>query len=143
MERDSLILAAMACAKGGPFSPVQVQKLFFLIDNHLGQRVGGPFFKFEPYNYGPFDKEVYHALNSLAQEGLVQISSESASSLTTYAMTLKGQEKGEEEFGKLPRWLQSYLQELVEFIRRLSFAELVSAIYKAYPHMKANSVFQE
>ena len=37
--------------------------------------------------------------------------------------------------------VMSYIKEVSKFVRALSFADLVSAIYKAYPEMKANSVF--
>ena len=38
-----------------------VQKLLFLLDREAAEIVGGPHFRFVPYNYGPFDKGVYVA----------------------------------------------------------------------------------
>ncbi|MGH9892740.1 MAG: hypothetical protein ACREA0_12275 [bacterium] len=37
----------------------------------------------------------------------------------------------------------AYLDRLVEWMSGLSFQQIVSAIYDAFPEMKANSVFQE
>ena len=34
------------------------------------------------------------------------------------------------------------IEQVSKFVRSLSFEQLVSAIYKAYPRMKANSVFR-
>ena len=36
-----------------------------------------------------------------------------------------------------------YIKRASEFVRSLSFSDLVSAVYKAYPEMKANSVFRD
>jgi hypothetical protein len=36
----------------------------------------------------------------------------------------------------------AYIRQASEFVRSLSFTQLVSAIYKAYPEMRENSVFQ-
>ena len=58
MTRKEVVLAALAPAKHAPHSPVQVQKLIFLIDRNIPREVGGPHFDFQPYNYGPFDKAV-------------------------------------------------------------------------------------
>jgi hypothetical protein len=37
---------------------------------------------------------------------------------------------------------RDYIDRESIFVRSLSFPELVAAIYKAYPEMRANSVFQ-
>lgn len=44
---------------------------------------------------------------------------------------------------QLPPKAQTYIERVSTFVRGLSFTQLVSAIYKAYPEMRANSVFQE
>ena len=52
MDRRDYVLATLSA--GGEhtsFSPAQVQKLFFLIDREIPQWVGGPHFRFEPYDY--------------------------------------------------------------------------------------------
>ena len=52
MEKDEMILAAMAPEKGSSFTPVQIQKLMFLIDEELAEDLGGKLFKFKPYTAG-------------------------------------------------------------------------------------------
>ena len=66
MERKSLMVAALAAGgENASFTPVQVQKLFFLIDREASHFVDGPHFSFKPYDYGPFDREVYAELERL------------------------------------------------------------------------------
>ena len=141
MERLDLILAAMSPAGNDSFSPVQVQKLFFLLDMNIAKQTAGPHFNFEPYDYGPFDKQVYLELKKLRDDGLVEIFDANRYGTVTYQLTNKGHRIGEEALRKLPGSVQKYIGEVVKFIRSLPFAELVSAIYKAYPAMKVNSVF--
>jgi len=56
MDRGDLVLAALAAGGvGASYSPVQVQKLLFLIDREAANLVDGPHFSFRPYDYGPFE----------------------------------------------------------------------------------------
>lgn len=141
MDQQSLVLAALSPAEGAPFSPVQVQKLLFLIDRNIPTHIGGSVFHFEPYDYGPFDKEVYKVLDLLALTGDVEIINEPGRSWQKYALTENGQKRGEKILEGMSGTAQSYITEASEFVRKLSFSQLVSSIYRAYPEMKENSVF--
>lgn len=129
----------MAPANGAPFTPVQLQKLLFLIDRELSAELGGPFFDFRAYDYGPFDRRVYDILETMQAETLVEIEH---SNLRKYRATQKGQRIGEEAISRVPDWLGDAIRTYSSWVRQLSFAALVSAIYKKYPDMKVNSVFQ-
>jgi len=139
MDDARIVLAALQPAEGAPYSPVQVQKLLFLLDREISQLTGGPHFDFVPYNYGPFDKRVYRVLDELDDRGLVTIRSDGPQ--RTYALTPKGQTTADEIFHALPEPAQEYIRRASDFVRRLTFTQLVSAIYKSYPDMQANSVF--
>lgn len=39
--------------------------------------------------------------------------------------------------------MRGYIGKVSTFVRTRSFNDLVSAIYKAFPEMKANSIFRE
>ena len=143
MEREIFILAAMSPAGSNSFSPVQVQKLFFLLDEHVAKQTGEPYFDFQPYDYGPFDKDVYIELDQLETKGFVEITSPSNRGMRTYRLTNEGQQVGSDASGQFPDHIQQYIGAAVNFVRSLSFADLVSAIYKAYPRMQVNSVFVE
>jgi len=141
MTRKEIILAALAPAKGDYHSPVQVQKLMFLIDQKIHNLVNGPHFDFKPYNYGPFDKTVYDELEELMNQGLVEAVPQQT--WRNYRLTKRGQEEGERLLGALPETARDYIDRASSFVRSLSFRQLVMAIYKAFPEMRENSVFQE
>ena len=138
MTRREIVLAALAPSNGEKHSPVQVQKLLFLLDKEACELVDGPHFDFKPYNYGPFDKHVYEVLESLGAEGLVTIFTEEK--FCKYALTPKGQVLAEKVLGNLSEDANKYINKASEFVRRLGFTKLVSAIYKAYPEMQENSI---
>jgi len=140
MRRDELVLAAMAPGGGHCYTPVQVQKLLFLIDRQIPEKVGGPHFNFEPYHYGPFDRNVYLQLDQLAQQGFVAIYS--AWAPRTYTLTPQGQAMGSAALNTLSHLTQDFIIRTCAFVRTQSFSSLVSAIYKAFPEMRENSVFQ-
>ena len=140
MTRKELVLAALSAANGSAHSPVQVQKLLFLVQDNLGKWVGENHFTFGPYNYGWFDRAVYDELDDLAVSGDVEIRPES--NWRNYRLTTQGQEKGDAAREELPEAAQRYMAAASEFVRSLTFAQLVSAMYEAYPESRANSVFQ-
>ncbi len=140
MDRRELILAVFSTANREPFSPVQAQKAFFLIDENIADKLAGnKFFNFQPYHYGPFDKSVYEELEYLSRENLIEIDESYGSK--NYRLTSKGQEIGTEILSKLEDRERGYIERVVQFVRSLSFTQLVAAIYKAYPDMRKNSVF--
>ena len=129
----------MAPARGAPYSPVRVQKLLFLIDRECPDLTSGPRFTFEPYNYGPFDKTVYQELDALEQHGDVTVCHNGWT--RTFALTPIGQAQGDRLFEQLDPSGQEYLRQASDFVLKHGFSGLVSAIYKAYPDMQANSIF--
>lgn len=143
MNRRDLILAALAPSNRHSYTPVQVQKLFFLIDRNIPQAVGGPHFQFEPYDYGPFDQAVYQELETLTGAGLVETEPVDGRSWCQYRLTEAGQALGEKALDTLNPKIRNYVVEVNSFVRRLSFSQLVRAIYNAYPEMKEKSVFRE
>jgi hypothetical protein len=140
MTRRELVLAAMAPAGGHPYTPVQVQKLLFLIDRQIPDLIGGPLFKFRPYHYGPFDRSVYTELEGLAADGFIGIAGNA--SWRSFALTSEGEREGERLLNLLEPKARNFVVRSSEFVRKLSFSALVSAIYKAFPDMRVNSVFQ-
>lgn len=141
MERPEFVLAAMAPAGTDPYSPVQIQKLLFLLDMNVADATGGPHFNFEPYDYGPFDKAVYAVLRDLQDSGLVEILPGQGLKPRSYRLTMQGWTRGKRHLAALPADVKEYTEDLVASIRAMSFAELVSAIYRLYPKMQENSVF--
>ncbi len=141
MDKKQLMLAVLSPARGDAHTSVQIQKLFFLMDQQIAELVCGLHFTFAPYNYGPFDLAVYHELEQLEIEDLV--STVPWGTWRTYRLTNTGQELGEKALRALPDTAQKYIQNISEWVRKLSFSQLVSAIYKAYPNIRENGVFQD
>ena len=139
-DKEKFVLAVMSSSDGNGFSAVQVQKIFFLVDQEISDLVGGRQFSFAPHHYGPFDKNVYSVLESLVEKGLVYINFHSANR-RNYMLTPQGHEIGQAEFADLPPNAQDFIRQSSEFVRENTFADLVAAIYKSYPEMRENSVF--
>ncbi len=141
MDRRRFMLASMCPAGTGSFSPVQVQKLFFLLDRNIGEQIGGQHFEFVPYDYGPFDSAVYQELESMQRDGLVEVLEIENLGRRKYRLTDQGLEIGRDALSELDDPIEQYVCNVAEWVRALSFSQLVSAIYSKYPDMKENSVF--
>jgi uncharacterized protein len=141
IDRRGLVMAAMAAAgQACTFTPVQVQKLFFLIDREAASLVGGPHFRFVPYDYGPFDHEVYQELEALATLGHLEIGTQGR--FRQYVLTQAGFSQAVELLATLSPAAREYLQNATTWVRSLNFQQLVSSIYERYPDMRENSVFR-
>ncbi len=141
MTKRDLVLLALSPAAGDVHSPVQVQKLIFLLDTELRSVMGGPHFRFKPYHYGPFDAAVYGVLNELASEGLVEVGFETP--WRTYRLSDAGQKKGDALLKGLDPQVKKYISTVSGFVRGSTFVELLSAIYERYPAMAKKSVFRK
>ena len=142
IDKKLIVLASFAASNGKTHTPAQIQKLLFLIDKSIPTMVQGPHFNFKPYDYGPFDQSIYTVLEGLYQEGLVEIV-ESGQTWKKYSLTPKGQELGQEVLNSIESKGREFIREISMFVLSLSFPQLISAIYKAYPEMKQNSVFRD
>ena len=87
MQRRDALLAIMGAADGRPFSPVQLQKAVFLIDRNMPNVFdANSRFAFAPYDYGPFDREVYVEAGVLEQGDLAS-AVKGAGGYTEYSVT--------------------------------------------------------
>ncbi len=141
MNKEDYVLAVMSTAQTNALSPVRVQKLFFLLDDKVSDLVGGPHFNFIPYDYGPFDKDVYTVFETLKEKNLAEIMPSDFNNPQMYRLTFSGYLAGKELLESLPEEVQDYIVKLVNWIRSHSFTEIVSTIYNLYPEMKTKSVF--
>jgi DNA-binding PadR family transcriptional regulator len=139
--RQEWLLMALARRNGQPMTPVQIQKAMFLMGMEAKQLVGSGFYKFVPYNYGPFDANVYHDLDILAARGLVAGDSFPGRSWKTYAVTPAGVAEAARVKRAANPTAVLFLGKVVDWVSSMSFPQLVRAIYTKYPAFKANSVF--
>ena len=141
MERQPLVLAALAGGgENARYWPVQVQKLFFLVDREASRLVDGPHFEFQPYDYGPFDRAVYVELDSLQAQGLVN--AQNTGRYRVYSLSPEGYRQGMHNLHRLGNPARSYIEQAARWVLSLNFQQLVAAIYRRYPDMKVNSVFR-
>lgn len=140
MERMEIMLAALGSGAHEEFSPVQLQKMMFLIDRNVSARLGGPFFDFKPYDYGPFDARVYNEFSVLSMLELGESYGQGRD--RRYRLNDEGRARADEVLATIPQEIRDYIHHVAVFVQQTSFTALVSSIYKHYPEMKANSVFR-
>lgn len=141
MNRRDALLAVLAAADGNGYGPAQLQKALFLISRNAPEIFDdGRGFNFTPYDYGPFDKNVYHVADALASEGLCSVN-RSYNGYRTYSATEDGRNAGKRVLASLEDQQRSYIEEVSRWVRSLSFAQLVKSIYQAYPDTRKNSIF--
>jgi hypothetical protein len=139
MNRRDLVLAVLASSEGRPYTPAQLQKAVFLISRNLPRLFHGPGFKFVPYDYGPFDSDVYNEVENLRQAGDAIIA---VGRWNTYAASEAGLKRGRGLLADLDQPARQYVEKVSEWVRAQSFSSLVKSIYDAYPEMRANSIFR-
>ncbi len=144
LSRDEIALVVLALADGGSFTPVQVQKSLFLASDKVASAFRrDSHYDFQPYDYGPFDRQVYLDIEGLERRGLAQVNQQPGSRWRTYAATGRGIAEGHRLAEQLTREQRDILGTIVNLVRSLSFNDLVSAIYRAYPRMRERSVFRD
>lgn len=138
-NREEIVAAAFAAAgPGASFDPIRVQKLLFLIDRVVSERIGGPFFHFQPYHYGPFDRAIYDVIGEMAAGGDVQINASGA--YPRYSLTQAGYRRGRATLTSFPIPVAGYLGRVAQWIRLMPYRSMLAAIYREYPEMAENSV---
>jgi hypothetical protein len=144
MTRTELVLAILAAAEGRPYTPVQIQKAVFLVSRNMPALVdSGRGFAFVPYDYGPFDSDVYQEAQLLKSVGDALVTpAENQSRWNTYSASENGVARGTAILDALPPGQAEYIRSVSKWVRSLNFGALVKSIYAAYPDMKANSIFK-
>lgn len=145
MRPKDWTLLVLAAANGQPVQPVHLQKALFVLGRQfsLEQLQVEQFYEFEAYDYGPFCSAVYTDAEELAEEGLVEIDQPQSRSYRRYSATTAGMTAAARLRRNISDEVLEYLDRLVQWMLQRSFRQVVSAIYKAFPEMKANSIFQE
>jgi uncharacterized protein YwgA len=142
MKRGDWALLAIASAGGRSLTPVQLQKVLFILGEEFADRVGAGYYQFRPYNYGPFSSDVYSDAAALDELGLVERAI-AGRSWRTFSATPEGLERAAKLREAAPSDAVRYLDAVVKWARSLGFQQLVSAIYEKYPEQRANSIFVE
>ncbi|HZE59649.1 MAG TPA: hypothetical protein VE085_03760 [Burkholderiales bacterium] len=134
------MLAVMSAGDRPEYSPAQLQKLFFLMDKEVPSHTGGPYFNWRAYDYGPFDAAVYEEAEMLAALGLTMV--DKSSFYRVYSLSAAGLEQGKAALTEFTPAGRDFAVRAANWVRAVSFNQLVTEIYKRYPEMKENSVFR-
>ncbi len=140
--RKNWVLLAVAAGTEKGVEPVQLQKSLFLLGEHFRKKLGSGYSRFEPYDYGPFCKEVYEDAEDLQLEGLLTTNKATGGRWRVYRVTDKGAEASECIRETVNENAVEYIESIVKWTQSLTFSELVSAIYIEFPKYKSRSVFQ-
>ena len=139
LNQADVIAAAFAGAgPGAAFDPIRVQKLLFLIDREVSDRIGGPFFDFQPYHYGPFDRAIYSVTGQMLAEGTLV--ADTSGPYPRYLLSALGQRRGGAVLASLPEPIADYFGRVARWVRLVPYRQMLAAIYREYPEMAVNSV---
>lgn len=138
-NRHDIVTASLAAGRPGiAFDPMRVQKLMFLVDREVSERIGGPYFEFRPYLYGPFDPAVYRALESLEGDG--HLWTDHSGRYPCYLLTDPGARRGMALLEGSPEAVASYIQRAARWVQLMPYRRMLMAIYQRYPDTAVNSV---
>lgn len=139
LETLDILLQIIVAAQGEPMSPVQLQKVAFLVGQECSENdLPKPYYDFAPYDYGPFCVDVYRDAERLQEQGLVSIGINSSGGWREYRATFQSRDVDTDLISKE---VVDYIQSAVEWAMQLTFRQLVSSIYHSYPHFRENSIF--
>ena len=124
-------------------TPIQIMKSAFLVGKCGLPDLPSDFYLFSPYNYGPFNPDVYRDVEMLVNMGLVLETREAGRNWSKYIVAPSGLQHVEDLKSRVAREFSDYIDEVVSWVKSLTFNQLLQAIYAKYPEMRENSVFQE
>lgn len=144
MSDQERVLLIFLAAGADELDPVRIQKGLFI----LGQKAPRAWlsdsarYQFEPYDYGPFAKQIYGDLYSLRRKGYVKTSDSWNPSWRFYSATDAGRERAQVVSQSLNPRLLDYLAAVRTFVSERSFSDLLDAVYQEFPEYAVNSVFR-
>ncbi len=142
MNRRDWLLLAVAAAEDEGLDPVQLQKSLFLLGEKRKQEVG-PFYEFEPHNYGPFSKDIYAHATALVDNGYLTKEKQPSYSWSIIRITEQGRRAARTLRREAPEEALAYLERAVDWVKGQSFYDLVRSIYRHFPEYRTNSIFRE
>ena len=143
LTRRRWLLYALLDSPDDAMTPVQIQKTMFLFGQEAGAELGGEFYSFTPYAYGPFDSTIYRDLEYLEDREFVRRDWPRRRRVRRYFITRPGREKARELQEREDSGLRDYLTRLVHWVKEQSFSDLIRSVYAAYPDYAVNSVFRK
>ena len=111
MNRQDWLLLVLAAGKGKALSPIQLQKTLFLLKQTLPVNLTDEhFYRFFPYDYGPFASRIYQDAESLEKDGLVTIVPSSSGRWREYSIAPSGLHRAKVAESKLSDDVCAYIE---------------------------------
>jgi uncharacterized protein len=95
-------------------------------------------YDFEPYDYGPFSRQLYSDLDSLVYEGLIR-RIETGRTRNVFEVASRGSEFVKSILKEAPDKHLDCLKQIKRRVTSLNFTDLLSWIYGEYPEYAVNS----
>ena len=141
------LLLVVAEADGEALQPIHVQKSMFLIGKELFELVGQDFYRFVPFRYGPYSKDVDGDLKALQKSGLIHSHpfyyDADRDPALQHAATSVGSSLAEDKSKELSEEARFFVSEVVGWARSTDFTHICRAIYHRYPETSVNSVLED
>lgn len=138
ISRSDILLTIVAAAGEREFSRVHAQKVAFLVSEEFKGELPDNFYEFDKYHYGPFSGDVYRDAEMLNDAGCLRIQY----GVDRRSDVYKIEEDCRLDDIQLPPELKRYIEDTVDWVIEMPFAELARAIYLLYPEYRKNSRFQ-
>jgi uncharacterized protein YwgA len=143
LRNCDVTLLVIAAAGDTGLTPIQIMKSVFIVGKCGLSDLPSNFYRFFAYNYGPFHPDVYRDVEMLVNLGLVLEIREAGRNWSKYMIAPSGLQYAEELKRQIAREFSDYIDEVISWVKSLTFNQLLQAIYAKYPEMRENSVFQE
>ncbi len=137
LDRQDVVLLIADGAEGSyPLDPIRLMKGCFLV-SQLGRPEWRALFDFRPYDYGPFDSDVYRSRDGLVSRGLLQV--ERRGRYGSYALTDAGEERARELRAQIGEDDAEWFAQIGRYVTTRSFNDLLDEVYADYPDFATRS----
>lgn len=138
-RRDALVLFIAAPGGHFPVDQIRVMKGLFLWSQE-GPEDAQSMYHFEPYDFGPFDTDVYRDLDGLESEGLLRVEHMPGTRQRRYTLTPKGQLVADQIRANADATRLGQIESIKRSVTSLGFEGLLRDIYQRYPEYATKSV---
>lgn len=151
MDRKTLPAALLYANEQEPvIGRTRLQKLVFLMEMNFQEERGAlPLspnsYEFEPYDYGPFSKQLYDDVDKLKDQGLIrELKEEYRDGEIRYVYQIEGRGKELIENNLDQKEMREILNTASEFKGRFNadpLPDLIKEVYSRYPKFAENSIY--
>ena len=138
-DRQTWLLLFLGADPGPyPVDQVRTMKAMFLIDQKLSA-ARMPRYRWEAFDYGPFNSNVYRDLDSLQIDELVDVTRVLGSNRRLYTLSERGRRAFEERVAQTPASEMQWIQEVKTRVSSTSYEDLLRGILREFPEYAMRS----